>query len=81
MVAEALPDVTLQPVAHHGATRDATGDGEPKSGMVGPVGPRDDGHGLQIQPKTAGKDPCEVFPATQPSLRTETPNGELVLRQ
>ena len=81
MVSEALPDVALQPVTRHGTACSSTGNGKPESGMAGPVGPRDDGHDLQMQPEATREDPCEVLPATQPPLRTETPIGELVLRQ
>ena len=81
VVAKAFPDVTLQPVAHHGAACNSAGDGEPKSRMVDPVGPHDNSHELYVQPDTAGKDRCEVFPAMQPLLRPETPIGGLVLRQ
>ena len=81
MVAKALPDVALQPVTYHGPSCNSAGDGEPKSGMVGAVGPHDDGHELEIQPVTAGQDRSEVLPTMQPSLGSETPIGCLVLRQ
>ncbi len=81
MVAEAFPDPTLQPIAGHGTARDATRDGESEPGMVRAVGARDDCDDLGVQPDTAGKDLCEIFPPPQPALRPEPPIGGITLRQ
>ena len=81
VVAETLADLALQPMAHHGTTRDAPGNGKPKPGMMYFVWPHNDRHDLHVQPDPTGKDPREVFPSPQPQLRPEPPIGGLALRQ
>ena len=81
VVAEALANLSLQAMAHHGATRYAAGDGEPESGMMYFVRPHDDRHDFHVQPDSTGKDPLEVFPSSQPQLRPEPPIGGPALRQ
>ena len=81
MVTEAFPDPALEPVADHGAARNAARNGEPESGMVRAVGTHDDRDDLGVQPDTAGKDLCEIVPPPQPVLRPEPPIGGMTLRR
>ena len=81
MVAKALPDLPFQPMADHGAARNAAPDGESEPGMVHAVGMHDDHHDPRAQPDTAGEDLREIFPPSQPMLRPEPPIGGIALRQ
>jgi hypothetical protein len=81
VVTVAFPNLTLQPIASHRPTRDATRDSETKSGLVHAVGTHDDCNDLRAQPNTAGEDLCEIFPSPQPLLRPEPSIGGFALRQ
>ena len=81
MVAEALPDPALQPVAVHGAACGAARNSETESGMIHAVGAHNGRHDPGVQPGAAGEDLREIFPPSQPMLRPEPPIGGIALRQ
>ena len=81
VVAEALPDQTLQPMTSHGAGHDTAPDGESESGTVHLIGAHHDGQNLSVQTGAPGEYAREILPPTQPTLLPQVPIGAILLRR
>ena len=68
-------------MTRHGTARNATGDSEPKPGLVDAIGTHDDCYDLRVQTDTAGKDLFEISPPPQALIRLEPPIGGLAIRR
>ena len=81
VVAEALPDQTLQPMTSHGARHDTAPDGESESGMVHSIGANQNCQNLRVQTGAPGEYTREILPPAQPALPPQVPIDAILLRR
>ena len=81
VVAEALPDQTLQPMASHGARHDTAPDGESESGTIHVIGANHDCQNLSVQTGAPGEYARKILSPTQPAVPPQVLIGAILLRR